>query len=560
MAEAEVELLTQDASVSAAKGMALREPCTLRDDSYFLDGPVCRRVAVVDFDPIDGRPGPAPAPFLPDAVTPVNGTYSIAGLGEDDPATLAVNAFGTVMDTVAMVEEPNGLGRRIAWGFAGPQLLVVPRAGEWANAFYERATRSLQFFSFTARERWIHTALSRDIVAHECAHAILDGVAPTLYDAITPQSHAIHEAVADLVAVLMAVRSRELRARVLAQTGGRIDESTAFNSIAEDFGAAARLQQDRPGALRDLNERRTLPETDPTDPHALSVVLSGALYQTLVDVFDGYAADYRAQGSSPEAAAQKALAVSGPLFFRRLLLRGLDYLPPGELTFADFARALLAADRASYPDTDFPHRSDGRGLLADRMIDRGIAISRADLILGAPELPPVDVDLDAVRDSDWAAYRFVEPLRPDLGIPADVPIVVHPRVDATKLVYLGFEQSGSSVREQRELLVKVSWDHTEPNRVRRLRAGRRVIRTGATLAIAWDSKEVLAVLRSDSADPASRATRDALIRRLLDENALSVERTGSTVRPTAQSAVALVQGGTARVKGNSRLLHLSGRG
>ena len=74
MAEAEVELLTQDASVSAAKGMALREPSTLRDDSYFLDGPVCRRVAVVDFDPIDGRPGPAPAPFLPDAVTPVNGT------------------------------------------------------------------------------------------------------------------------------------------------------------------------------------------------------------------------------------------------------------------------------------------------------------------------------------------------------------------------------------------------------------------------------------------------------------------------------------------------------
>ena len=51
MAEADVELLTQDATVTAAKGSALRESCTLRDDSYFLDGPVCRRVAVVDFDP-----------------------------------------------------------------------------------------------------------------------------------------------------------------------------------------------------------------------------------------------------------------------------------------------------------------------------------------------------------------------------------------------------------------------------------------------------------------------------------------------------------------------------
>ena len=558
MAEADVELLTQDATVTAAKGSALRESCTLRDDSYFLDGPVCRRVAVVDFDPEGGRPQPAPASFLPDPQTPANGTYSIAGLGEDDPATLAVNAFGTVMDTIAMVEEPNGLGRRIAWGFDGPQLLVVPRAGEWANAFYERATRSLQFFSFTARQRWIHTALSRDIVAHECAHAILDGVVPTLYDAITPQSHAIHEAVADLVAVLMAVRSRPLRARVLAETGGRIDESTAFNSIAEDFGGP-RLQQERPGALRDLNERRTLAETDPTDPHALSVVLSGALYQTLVDVFDGYAADYRRQGSSPEAAAQKALAVSGPLFFRRLLLRGLDYLPPGELTFADVARALLAADRAAYPDSDFPRSADGRGRLADRRIDRGIAASRDELLLGAPDLPPVDVDLEAIRDSDWAAYRFVERLRPLLGIPADGPIIVHPRVDATKLIYLGFEQSGASVREQRELLVKVSWDHTEANEVHRLRAARRVIRTGATLAIQWDSKQVLAVLRSDSADPASRDSRDAMIRRLLEENALVVDRVGATVRPTAAPAVAVVEGGTARIKANSRLLHLSGR-
>jgi hypothetical protein len=558
MAEADVELLTQDATVTAAKGSALRESCTLRDDSYFLDGPVCRRVAVVDFDPVDGRPQPAPAPFVPDPQRPANGTYSIAGLGEDHPAALAVNAFGTVMDTIAMVEEPNGLGRRIGWGFDGPQLLVVPRAGEWANAFYERATRSLQFFSFTARQRWIHTALSRDIVAHECAHAILDGVVPTLYDAITPQSHAIHEAVADLVAVLMAVRSRALRARVLAETGGRIDESTAFNSIAEDFGGA-RLQQERPGALRDLNERRTLAETDPTDPHALSVVLSGALYQTLVDVFDGYAADYRRQGSSPEAAAEKALAVSGPLFFRRLLLRGLDYLPPGELTFADVARALLAADRAAYPDTDFPRSADGRGRLADRMIDRGIAASRDELLLGAPGLPPVDVDLEAIRDSDWAAYRFVERLRPLLGIPADGPIIVHPRVDATKLIYLGFEQSGASVREQRELLVKVSWDHIEANGVRRLRAARRVIRTGATLAIEWDSKQVLAVLRSDAADPASRDSRDAMIRRLLEENALVVDRVGATVRPTAAPAVALVEGGTARIKANSRLLHLSGR-
>jgi hypothetical protein len=46
--------------------------------------------------------------------------------------------------------------------------------------------------------------LSRDIVSHETGHAIIDGVAPDLYNAVTPQSLALHEAMADLAALLLA--------------------------------------------------------------------------------------------------------------------------------------------------------------------------------------------------------------------------------------------------------------------------------------------------------------------------------------------------------------------
>jgi hypothetical protein len=219
---ARVKIMVQDPTVANIKGLEPIEGVEIRGEDFFLDGPVSRRVAVLDFDPATGALVTGVS-FTPPKAGGVVGHFEVELDDLRAPAVMQTNVFGVVMQTLRMFEEPSGLGRRMRWAFDGPQLLVVPRAGEWANAFYERESHSLQFFYFDERGKRIFTCLSRDIVAHETGHAILDGIAPDLYDAVTPHSLALHEAIADIVALLVAFRSRQLSEAVLREQDGSIE-------------------------------------------------------------------------------------------------------------------------------------------------------------------------------------------------------------------------------------------------------------------------------------------------------------------------------------------------
>jgi hypothetical protein len=499
------------------------------EGDLFRDGPANDRLAIQDVDEDSGETF-AGALFQPPSGRRKIGRYRIAD--EKDLSARDLNqvcTFSAVKRTLDMVEESDALGRKVAWAFDAPQLSILPRAGRWANAFYERESHSLKFYYFSDPKRpgeTVFTSLSRDIVAHETGHAILDGIAPHLYNAVTPQSLALHEGIADLTAVLTNFRSPTLRQAVLKRTNGSIDQSTAFSAIAEEYGQALD-QTNLAGFLRNLYNQRTLdpddrsvdpltlrPNYDPSqEPHSLCQVLSGAIYATLARSQSVAKKRLALEGDQDEySLSGKALFLTAEIF-KRMIFRGLDYLPPGEISFADYGRALIAADQASHPDDD-----QQRQWLMDEFTRRKITSNRASLEVRTNyEHPAVEaLDLETLLADEAQALRFAEQNRPFLHIPPAAAFKVTPRLKVTKTYYHLDGKKTST-----ELLYKVWWSIDEPNPLGARYPARRSIAQGTTLAIDWQTRRVRALLTTAAeVYPAEadqqRLSRDQFLSRLAE--------------------------------------------
>ncbi len=552
MAKCRVQILIQDRSL-AAPGERLTQNYDIVEP-FFADGPVTRKLAVLDFDPMTGALLP-PLTLVP----PKRGNtlFTYEG-GDDDDLTsrsfLALNAFGVVTRTMRLYESPEVLGRDVTWGFDGSQLMILPRAGRLDNAWYERESRSLQFFVFDAVDRQVYLSLSRDIVAHETAHAILDGLAPDLYHSVTPQGLAIHEGVADITAALIALSSGRLRDTELLRTDGNIAGRTAFSNVAEEFGRA-RDPAMTAEALRSLVNERSLNSAAGPDyvrsirPHQLSQVLTGALYKLFVAIYEERAAAFLAGGLPKDQAQAKGLGVAAERF-GAVVLRALDYLPPGELTFADLGRAILAADAASFPDASTEPR-----VIREEFVGRSMATT-ADLEVddASGSLAFADQDLPTILDSDWAAYDFAHRHRDLIGAPRNAPLRVRPRQDVTKTYW---HRDGE--RAVRELIFKVSWDRREGNPTGLGLPTGRQITVGSTLAVDWETRRVRAHVVSLSAKPHNPGAeaRDDLLRLWIESDQLGLGV------PSAVGDRGLVRaeisGDLMRVRSSLRMLDLAGR-
>jgi hypothetical protein len=517
-------------------------------------------VAVLDFDPKTGALERG-VPYMSPKKGSVLGHYDLPDPPDVySPAFGQVSVFATVCKTIQMFEKDDVLGREIRWAFDAPQLLVVPRAGQMENAYYERDSHSLQFFFFPSNQdekETGYTSLARDIVAHETGHAILDGIAPHLWFAITPQSRALHEAIGDLTALLVSIDSSTLRRAVLKKTNGSIKESTHFSAVAEQFG-----MERGQGALRNLyDENLILSDAIRGEEHDLCRVLTAALYSVLVRMHDDRKQlEIAKTGKDDYAVSGKALAIAAAQF-RRMIMRALDYLPPGEISFADYGRAIIAPDQAAYPDDE-----KEREWLCSEFVRRKMVLSPSALVVDPPpEAGLKGVDLQGLMDSDWVAYDFANSKRGRqlLGIPKGVQFHVEPRL-LVEREYFHRQPDGTPTNQKvGECLFKVWWYQQEENRIGSGFPTQRQIVVGTTMAWDRDTGKLRVLLSTGNRDSkelaGQRQDRDLMLACLADEGVLrpGPQRLGPDGRPLRFAANIEATGQVMRVSNVARTLHFA---
>jgi hypothetical protein len=443
-----VDVYVQDPHVAERdEGLALKE-IWIGCEPELMAGPTSARIAVVDHD---GDTNVTEAPAQWDLGSR---RFFLDRDGEKVPITRAhrdlpqfhqVNVWAIVQSVLDMYEATWVLGRSAPWAFEGNRLTVLPHAGRLDNAFYSRHQKSLQFYYFDAAGRRVYTCLSHDVIAHETGHAILDGLRPFYFESSSVQTAAFHEFVADLTAIMISLLNNSLRWEVARVSGGDLSEDKIVAALAEEFGHYA---TGRPHLRSAANDKTMDDVRDEASPYSWSEVLTGAMWDILSGMFATYRARPKKNTGKPPSDKEALLwAVNR---FRRVAFQPLDFLPPADVQFSDYARAVLRADELVDPVDEADHRGMMRRVFDHRGIDYA-----EDEDEQTERLYFYAYDIDRVSRSRTDAYHFLHENRRQLCIPADQDVAVVDLYRTDKTLHNGG-------RLPREIVLQYAWREPLP--------------------------------------------------------------------------------------------------
>lgn len=430
-----------------------------------MPGPCGEYIEVIDHDPASG--------------------YFYEPVDLNDPVLLAQNGlpasegrpqfhqqmvYAVAMKTIQAFERALGrviffareIPSRLPDGTRNPRttemvqrLRIYPHALRDENAYYSPQKCAILFGYFqpdtgqASGDRWVFTALSQDIVAHETTHAILHGVHRRSIQPSNLDTLAFHEGFADIVALLQHFTMKDVLKQQIAHTHGDIRRKSLLNSLAGQFGqalgrkdgalrsalklveldaeiAAADSDAERqslirrewegygpppgPDAVLDPEHweallRRIRLHDDVREAHSRGGYLVAAVFDAFATIYERRTADLmRLADASSQASASNlppelvdrlaTEASKAADHVLRMCVRALDYVPPVDMTFGEYLRAIITADHDLVPDDIHGYRIAVAQAFRRRGIvpDNSLSMAPDSLLWEAPD--PAELPCD----------------------------------------------------------------------------------------------------------------------------------------------------------------------
>jgi hypothetical protein len=325
-------------------------------------GPTGSRVSVIDYD------GVADCYY-----EPVNlDDPSVLMQGGLDPTEFDPRFHQQMVYAVTMKVIENfelALGRRFV--FRGRnRLKIFPHAFSGANAFYDPRRHSLLFGYFRADSehpganipgQTVFSCLSHDIIAHEMTHAMTHRLRRYFLSPSNDDVLAFHEGFADIIAIFQHFSYPAILRDAIQRTQGDLQTNTTLVELAAQFGQATgkgtslRTAIDKPDVAR---IRTTF------EPHDRGSILVAAVFDAFFRTYQERVQDlFRiatgGTGVLPRGDLHPDLvnriareATSTASATLRMCIRAFDYLPPVDITFGDYLRAMVTADFELNPNDE----------------------------------------------------------------------------------------------------------------------------------------------------------------------------------------------------------------
>jgi hypothetical protein len=338
-------------------------------------GPQGARIEVIDYDgasncfydPVDLDEN---ALLMQDGIEP----------SESDPRFHQQMVYAVAMKVLENFD--HALGRKLRFrGQRGQKnydtirLRIFPHAFRGANAFYDPAQVALLFGYFQADKKnpgdnlpgqTVFSCLSHDIIAHEMTHALVDRLKRYFKEPSNVDVPAFHEGFSDIVAIFQHFSFADILRRLIQESKADLRHSAPLIQLARQFGYATG---------KGTGLRTAVEKPDPrlyqtaVEPHDRGSILVAAVFDAFFMTYQRRIKDLvriatGGTGRLPEGDLHPDLinrisqeASQAAQSILTMCIRAFDYLPPVDITFGDYLRALVTTDLEISPEDEFCERS-----------------------------------------------------------------------------------------------------------------------------------------------------------------------------------------------------------